>query len=100
MTEKDLHGYNKWLVEVWNPNQLYIPFIESAPNAYLNSIKDKMKIYKIECYWEMPLAQGSFKTREKAQEAIDNEEWEIYTECTLQQVQEDGMVSIIEMDLN
>jgi hypothetical protein len=41
MTEKDLHAYNKWLVEVWNPNQLYIPFIESAPNAYLNYIGNK-----------------------------------------------------------
>lgn len=41
MTEKDLHSYNKWLVEVWNPNQLYIPFIESAPNAYLNYIGNK-----------------------------------------------------------
>ena len=58
-----------------------------------------MKIYKIECEWEMPLAQGTFKTREKAQEAINNEEWEDYTEYTLQEVQEDGMVSIIEIDV-
>jgi hypothetical protein len=28
----------------------------------------------------MPLANGVFTTREKAQEAIDNEEWEDYTE--------------------
>ena len=58
-----------------------------------------MKNYKIECEWEMPLAQGTFKTREKAQEAINNEEWEDYTEYTLQEVQEDGMVSIIEIDV-
>ena len=58
-----------------------------------------MKNYKIECEWEMPLAQGTFKTREKAQEAINNEEWEDYTEYTLQEVQEDCMVSIIEIDV-
>jgi len=58
-----------------------------------------MKIYKIECEWEMPLAQGTFNTREKAQEAIDNEKWEDYTEYTLQEVQEDGMVRIVEIDV-
>jgi hypothetical protein len=58
-----------------------------------------MKIYKIECEWEMPTAQGTFKTREKAQEAIDKEAWEDYTEYTLQEVQEDGMVSIVEIDV-
>jgi hypothetical protein len=35
MTEQDLHDYNKWLIEVWNPNQLYIPFAIDAPRAYL-----------------------------------------------------------------
>jgi|TARA_R110000796_G_scaffold11688_1_gene39371 hypothetical protein len=35
MTEQDLHDYNKWLVEVWNPNQLYIPFVMNAPEAFL-----------------------------------------------------------------
>ena len=58
-----------------------------------------MKIYKIECEWEMPLAQGTFKTREKAQKAIDNEEWEAYTEYTLVEVQEDGSVSIVEINV-
>ena len=59
-----------------------------------------MKIYKIECEWEMPLAIGTFKTRQKAQEAINNEEWEIYTEYTLQEVQDEGMVSIVEIEVN
>ena len=58
-----------------------------------------MKIYKIECEWVMPLAQGFFKTRERAQKAIDNEEWKLYTEYTLQEVQETGMVSILEIDV-
>ena len=58
-----------------------------------------MKIYKIECEWEMPLANGNFKTREKAQKAIDNEEWESYTDYTLKEVQEDGMVSIVEINV-
>jgi hypothetical protein len=36
ITEKDLHEYNKWLMEVWNPNQLYIPFAIDAPKAFLD----------------------------------------------------------------
>ena len=58
-----------------------------------------MKIYKIECEWDMPLARGFFKTRERAQKAIDDEEWELYTEYTLQEVQKNGMVSILEIDV-
>jgi hypothetical protein len=33
--EKDLQEYNKWLMEVWNPNQLHIPFSIDAPKAFL-----------------------------------------------------------------
>lgn len=33
--EQKLHDYNKWLMEVWNPNQLYIPFAKDAPSAFL-----------------------------------------------------------------
>ena len=58
-----------------------------------------MKIYKIKCEWEMPLAQGVFKTREKAQESINNEKWEDYTGYTLQEVQKEGIVSIVEIDV-
>ena len=36
MTEQNLHDYNKWLMEVWNPNQLYIPFAIDAPKAFLD----------------------------------------------------------------
>jgi len=35
MSEQELHEYNKWLMEVWNPNQLYIPFAQDAPRAFL-----------------------------------------------------------------
>ena len=35
MNEQELHDYTKWLMEVWNPNQLYIPFAIDAPRAYL-----------------------------------------------------------------
>ena len=35
MSEQELHDYNQWLVEVWNPSQLYIPFMQDAPSAYL-----------------------------------------------------------------
>jgi hypothetical protein len=36
ITEQDLHEYNKWLMGVWNPNQLYIPFAIDAPKAFLD----------------------------------------------------------------
>ena len=36
MTIEELNDYNKWLVEVWSPLSTYIPFIESAPKAYLD----------------------------------------------------------------
>lgn len=35
MSEQELHDYNEWLTEVWNPNQLHIPFMQDAPGAYL-----------------------------------------------------------------
>lgn len=57
-----------------------------------------MKVYKIWCEWEMPVAQGYFKTKEEAQKAIDDEDWEC-VEHTLESVQEDGMVSIDEIDV-
>jgi len=44
MTEQELHDYNKWLMEVWNPNQLRIPFVEDAPRAYLKYKKKKHEI--------------------------------------------------------
>jgi len=46
MTEQELHEYNKWLTEVWNPNQLHIPFMEEAPKAFLEYRADK----KFYCY--------------------------------------------------
>ena len=36
MTKQNLHDYNKWLMEVQNPNQLYIPFAIDAPKAFLD----------------------------------------------------------------
>jgi len=36
ITEQDLHEYNKWLMEVWNPKQLNIPFAIDAPKAFLD----------------------------------------------------------------
>jgi len=44
MTENDLHEYNKWLMEVWNPNQIYIPFVIDAPKAYLDYRNKHLKI--------------------------------------------------------
>jgi len=42
ITENELHEYNKWLMTVWNPNQLYIPFAVDAPKAYLEH-RNKVK---------------------------------------------------------
>ena len=36
ITKQDLLDYNKFLMEVWNPNHLHIPFAEEAPRAYLD----------------------------------------------------------------
>jgi hypothetical protein len=47
ITEQDLYEYNKWLVEVWNPNQLHIPFAIDAPKAFLNQ-KNKVMSEEIE----------------------------------------------------
>ena len=58
-----------------------------------------MKIYKIECEWEMPLAKGTFKTEALAQTAINDEDWEGYTDYTLQEVLEDEMVSIVVIEV-
>lgn len=57
-----------------------------------------MKIYKIRCEFEMPIAQGYFTTKEKAQKAINDEEWGMCG-CTLEEVLEGGMVEIIEIDV-
>jgi hypothetical protein len=57
-----------------------------------------MKIYKIWCEWEMSVAQGYFTTKEKAQKAIDEEDWSM-CDYTLKEVQEDGMVSIEEIEV-
>ena len=32
----ELDKYNEWLVNVWNPNQLNIPFMVDAPQAYID----------------------------------------------------------------
>ncbi len=40
MSEQELHEYNEWLMKVWNPNQLYIPFAQDAPRAFLRYKKE------------------------------------------------------------
>jgi len=42
MSEQDLQDYTKWLMEVWNPTQLYIPFAVDAPKAYLRHRKEQL----------------------------------------------------------
>jgi len=45
-TEKELHEYNKWLMGVWNPNQLYIPFSIDAPKAFLEYLSKTNRLDK------------------------------------------------------
>lgn len=35
INEQELQKYTQWLMHVWNPNQLHIPFAIDAPRAYL-----------------------------------------------------------------
>ena len=49
MTEQNLHDYNKWLMEVWNPNQLYIPFAIDAPKAFLDYQAKQLTIPVVNC---------------------------------------------------
>lgn len=44
MSKQDLHDYNKWLMEVWNPNQLYIPFAQDAPQAFLKYKREQSDV--------------------------------------------------------
>ena len=57
-----------------------------------------MKIYKIDCEWDMGFAEA-YETREKAQKAIDEMDWEGMCGSTLEEVQADGMVSIDEINV-
>ena len=47
MTEQNLHDYNKWLMEVWNPNQLYIPFAIDAPKAFLDYQAEQLNLTNV-----------------------------------------------------
>lgn len=58
-----------------------------------------MKVFKIECEWEMSIAQGTFKKRCEAQKVINEEDWEGYTGYTLQEVKENRLVRIVEVDI-
>ena len=58
-----------------------------------------MKVYRIWCEWDMPIAQGTFSSREKAQAAIDTENWESLTDYSRDEVIEDEMVSIEELEV-
>lgn len=31
-----LKDYTQWLMRIWNPDQLHIPFAENAPQAYIS----------------------------------------------------------------
>ena len=44
MNEQELHEYTKYLMEVWNPNQLYIPFAVDAPKAYLRHKAEQLNL--------------------------------------------------------
>lgn len=35
-----LKDYTQWLMRIWNPNELHIPFAENAPQAYISYMDD------------------------------------------------------------
>ena len=53
-----------------------------------------MKIFKIECEWEMPIANGYFLKKEDAKKAIDDEDWEGMVDRSLKEVKKGGYVCI------
>ena len=55
-----LHEYNKWLMEVWNPKQLYIPFAIDAPRAFLEYKEKKSQIV-----WSTKIRESDFSIRLK-----------------------------------
>lgn len=56
------------------------------------------KVYTIWCEWDMGFADA-YSTEEKAQQAIDEMDWEGMCDYTLEEVQKDGMVSINEVEV-
>jgi len=44
MNEQELHEYTQWLMSVWNPNQLYIPFAVDVPKAYLRYKAEQLNL--------------------------------------------------------
>ena len=40
LLEQELHNYNKWLTEIWNPYQFH-PILMNAPKAYLKYRAEK-----------------------------------------------------------
>lgn len=57
------------------------------------------KVYKIWCEWEIGIEDNIYLTKELAQKVINEYDWESYTDYTLKEVQEDGLVSIEEFNL-
>lgn len=57
-----------------------------------------MKIFRIECEWEMPVAQGYFATRDLAYKAILEEEWDT-VDLTVEDALEEGYVYIEEIEV-
>ena len=55
-----------------------------------------MKVYKIDCEWDMGF-EDLYYTKEAAQKAIDNTDWESMVNMTLEEVIADNMVIIEEI---
>jgi hypothetical protein len=55
-------------------------------------------VYKISCEWDMGFSDA-YSTREKAQKAIDEMDWEKMVDYTLEKVMEYGLVSIEEVNV-
>lgn len=57
-----------------------------------------MKIYMIECEWDMGFSQA-YATKERAMQAISNIDWIEAVESSIEDLFEDGLLEIIEVEV-
>jgi hypothetical protein len=56
-----------------------------------------MKIYQIDCEWDMGFREF-YETKKEAQQAIDGTDWIGMVDMTFEEAEESGLVRIIEVE--
>lgn len=57
-----------------------------------------MKAYKIDCEWDMGFYEA-YATKELANQAIEDIDWESEMDMTLEEVKDDGLVYVDEFEI-